>query len=50
MKNTEIFYKEEARLIEELNFNNTWLTEEYKKSNYYKEYLTKFFEELKTIY
>lgn len=34
-------------LVEELNNNNKWLDDEYKNSNYYKEYITKLCQDLK---
>ena len=39
----------EEELIEELRFNSKWLTDEYKQSRYYKEYLNKIFNELKEL-
>jgi hypothetical protein len=36
----------DEELIDELKFNSKWLTEEYKQSNYYKEYLKLVFQQL----
>ena len=33
-------------LIDELQFNNKWLTDEYKQSNYYRDYLKQISQEL----
>ena len=37
-------------IVAELNNNNRWLTDEYKNSNYYKEYLKETFEALSKTY
>lgn len=37
----------DEELIEELRFNSKWLTDEYKNSKYYREYLSKIFNKLK---
>jgi hypothetical protein len=37
-------------LIQELQFNDKWLTDEYKQSPYYREYLQLVFKDLETIY
>ena len=37
-------------LMQELNFNHKWLTDEYKQSAYYREYLRQFFKDLEKTY
>jgi len=37
-------------LIEELKFNDKWLTDEYKQSAYYREYLHLIFKKLENLY
>ena len=37
----------DEEIIEELTFNSRWLTDEYKQSNYYREYLNSVFNSLK---
>ena len=38
-----------TELIEEIQFNDKWLTDEYKQSRYYRDYLRLIFKELENL-
>lgn len=50
LENVKLGKMAEREILLELNTNSRWLTDEYKNSKYYKEYIRLLFEELIETY